>query len=183
MVNQNSWLENTLPETNSSHLKIGHPQRKLVFQPSIFRGYVSFREGKRFENACLNRDFYCCLSLLSFLDGKLRAKTFLSYHHWNTNQALILPAQWAYYQKNSLQHISLEPWPHSNISALGLDRTFSFSKALHFCFGGNPPVRVTFFCPTTRESAKQNWSTFIKLDSTVGFFTDLLNPPRKGWIC
>ena len=27
----------TLPETNSSPLKIGHPQGKLVFQPSIFR--------------------------------------------------------------------------------------------------------------------------------------------------
>ena len=36
----------TLPETNNSHLKIGHPKRKLVFQPSIFRCYVSFREGK-----------------------------------------------------------------------------------------------------------------------------------------
>ena len=33
-------------KTNSSHLKIGHPKRKLVFQPSIFRGYVSFREGR-----------------------------------------------------------------------------------------------------------------------------------------
>ena len=28
------------------HPKIGHPERKLVFQPSIFRCYVSFREGK-----------------------------------------------------------------------------------------------------------------------------------------
>ena len=28
----------TLPETK----KIGHPKKKLVFQPSIFRGYVSF---------------------------------------------------------------------------------------------------------------------------------------------
>ncbi len=27
-----------------SHLKIGHRKRKLVFQPSIFRCYVSFRE-------------------------------------------------------------------------------------------------------------------------------------------
>ena len=27
----------TLPETNSSPLKIGHPKRKTVFQPSIFR--------------------------------------------------------------------------------------------------------------------------------------------------
>ena len=36
----------TLPETNSSPLKMGHPKRKLVFQPSIFRDYVSFREGR-----------------------------------------------------------------------------------------------------------------------------------------
>ena len=37
----------TLPETNGSPLKIGLPnRRKVVFQPSIFRGYVSFREGK-----------------------------------------------------------------------------------------------------------------------------------------
>ena len=27
----------TLPKTNSSPLKIGHPKRKIVFQPSIFR--------------------------------------------------------------------------------------------------------------------------------------------------
>ena len=37
----------TPPETNSSPLKIGIPNRKVVFQPSIFRGYVSFREGNR----------------------------------------------------------------------------------------------------------------------------------------
>ena len=36
----------TLPETNCSPLKIGLPNRKVVFQPSICRGYVSFREGK-----------------------------------------------------------------------------------------------------------------------------------------
>ena len=34
-----------LPKTNSSPLKIGHPKRALVFQPSIFRCYVSFRGG------------------------------------------------------------------------------------------------------------------------------------------
>ena len=27
------------------HLKIGHPKRKLLFQPSFFRYYVSFKEG------------------------------------------------------------------------------------------------------------------------------------------
>ena len=32
------FVRPTLPETNSSHLKIGHPKRKLVLQPSIFRG-------------------------------------------------------------------------------------------------------------------------------------------------
>ena len=30
----------TLPETNSSHLKINHPKRKLVFQPSILMCYL-----------------------------------------------------------------------------------------------------------------------------------------------
>ena len=39
----------TPPETNSSHLKIGHPERKLGFQPSIFRCHVSFREGKHVQ--------------------------------------------------------------------------------------------------------------------------------------
>ncbi len=37
----------TLPETNvapEKPLKIGFPNRKVVFQPSICRGYVSFRE-------------------------------------------------------------------------------------------------------------------------------------------
>ena len=35
----------TLPETHSLHLKMGFPKRKRIFQPSIFRCYVSFREG------------------------------------------------------------------------------------------------------------------------------------------
>ena len=35
----------TLPKTNSSPLKIGCPKRKLLFQPSICRCYISFREG------------------------------------------------------------------------------------------------------------------------------------------
>ena len=35
----------SLPETNELHLKIGLPNRQVVFPASIFRGYVSFREG------------------------------------------------------------------------------------------------------------------------------------------
>ena len=42
------WMEKVAhPETNSSPLKLGFPKRKLIFQPSIFRGYVSFREGTK----------------------------------------------------------------------------------------------------------------------------------------
>ena len=37
--------EDTLPETNSLPLKIGHHERKFIFQPLILRGYVRFREG------------------------------------------------------------------------------------------------------------------------------------------
>ena len=36
----------TLPKTNSSHLKIGHTKKKLISQPSIFRGYVMLVSGK-----------------------------------------------------------------------------------------------------------------------------------------
>ena len=36
----------TLPETNSSPLKMVVSNRNLLFQGSIFRGYVSYREGK-----------------------------------------------------------------------------------------------------------------------------------------
>ena len=36
---------NYTSNTNSSHLKIDLPKRTLVFQLSIFRDYVSFREG------------------------------------------------------------------------------------------------------------------------------------------
>ncbi len=35
----------TLPEINSLPLKIGNLKRKFIFQPSIFRCYVAFREG------------------------------------------------------------------------------------------------------------------------------------------
>ena len=35
----------TLPETNSSPLKMMVSNRNLLFQGSIFRGYVSFRDG------------------------------------------------------------------------------------------------------------------------------------------
>ena len=36
---------NTLPETNIAPDNGLGPKRKIMFQPSIFRGYVSFREG------------------------------------------------------------------------------------------------------------------------------------------
>ncbi len=45
----------TLPETNRSPLKIGHPKRKLVLKP--LKNYVSFREGRCVSGALK----MCCL--------------------------------------------------------------------------------------------------------------------------
>ena len=46
-IDWKGWkTNNTFPETNSSHLKRDYFTRKYIFQPSIFRCYVSFREGK-----------------------------------------------------------------------------------------------------------------------------------------
>ncbi len=44
LVLPSQWT--TLPETNIAPENRPKPNRKVVFQPSIFRGYVSFREGK-----------------------------------------------------------------------------------------------------------------------------------------
>ena len=38
----------TLPKTNIAPENRPKPKRKVVFQPSIFRGHVSFREGMHF---------------------------------------------------------------------------------------------------------------------------------------
>ena len=38
-------------------MKIGHPKRKLVFQPSIFRCYVSFRERIHFQRLQKHHNF------------------------------------------------------------------------------------------------------------------------------
>ena len=38
-------VEDTLPETNSSHLKMRVSNRNLLFQGGIFRCHLSFREG------------------------------------------------------------------------------------------------------------------------------------------
>ena len=41
------WYDSdTPPKFNSSPLKIGNPKRKLIFQPSIIRGYVKLPGGK-----------------------------------------------------------------------------------------------------------------------------------------
>ncbi len=37
MLKKKQLSSSTLPETNSSHLKIGHPKRKSIFQPCLFR--------------------------------------------------------------------------------------------------------------------------------------------------
>ena len=87
------WLKGimlgiTLPEPNSSPLKTGLPKRKVVFQPTILRGYVGCREGKSKNGSCNKRDgnFWspvacvCCFLWFFVLPtmGFITIKT----HHW-----------------------------------------------------------------------------------------------------
>ena len=70
----------TLPEANSSHLKIGHPKRKrIVFQPSIFRcENVSFRQG----NKCIIVKYFAQEAFVvfrCFLCSSLEKRTFLNF--------------------------------------------------------------------------------------------------------
>ena len=67
---QDTFPKITLPKTNSSPLKIGHPKRELVIQPSIFGCYVSFREG------------ICFFLLLQCLEK------FLKYHKYYLSNSL-----------------------------------------------------------------------------------------------
>ena len=46
------FWEYTLPETNIAPDKLGHPKRKLVFQPSIFRGELLV-SGRVTSKSCL----------------------------------------------------------------------------------------------------------------------------------
>ena len=43
-----SWTSRISPGRLTWNLKICHPKRKVVFQPSFFRGYVKLREGMFF---------------------------------------------------------------------------------------------------------------------------------------
>ena len=53
----------SLKLTAFSHLKRWHPKRKLVFQPSIFRCHVSFREG---NNQSQKTKVFCCAPFTDF---------------------------------------------------------------------------------------------------------------------
>ena len=112
------WPEiNTLPETNSSPLKIGLPNRKVVFQPSIFRGYVSFREG-RFQVGLFH----------PFPSGFKRSKS--RKLPWETLKVVVLypiadPWDWYIYlhipyKSTKCSEISLNYAPIPSVSGFGL---------------------------------------------------------------
>ena len=84
-------LATTLPETNSSHLKMGLPKRKLVFQSSIFRGYVSFRGGRKekLQGKSVNRS--CFLIRWSFSPSRLKKNPQLV--NWFPHFPPILPVK------------------------------------------------------------------------------------------
>ena len=70
-------MENTIPETNSSPLKIDPLKRKFLLETIIFRCYVSFREG-RFGNPGI------CNEIFEDTNGSFRvllmkSQSFLNY--------------------------------------------------------------------------------------------------------
>ena len=68
----------TLPETNGLPLKIGLPNRKIVFQLSIFRGYVSFKEISR--RVLLSYDIGCFIGILKVVYCNPHAQNWIVRH-------------------------------------------------------------------------------------------------------
>ena len=76
----------TLPETNSSPLKIDHSKRKVIFQPYIFRCYVSFREGNHVHQFFQDLMKVVCNKILlsmklRFSKGSIQIVESLAGHH------------------------------------------------------------------------------------------------------
>ena len=79
----------TLPETNSSPLKVGLPQRKLVFQPSIFRYHVSFREATPESGGTIEFSSWTLLKYPSHLWGVTLPKRNVSSSNQQFSGALL----------------------------------------------------------------------------------------------
>ena len=60
-------VQATLPETNGLPLKMMVSNRNLLFQGSIFRGHVSFREGKMKKTKDVNMQKRIVYNSLFFL--------------------------------------------------------------------------------------------------------------------
>ena len=70
----------SLPETNSSHLKVGHPERKFIIQPPIFRCYVSYVSVRvDFENQHFIR---VVTSRIGHSEQKIKHPTNVSIEHF-----------------------------------------------------------------------------------------------------
>ena len=111
------WV--TLPETNSLPLKIGRdPNRKVVFQPSIFRGYVSFRESnwcfQRFNRAYI---WAYCLLPQDLFDGNWSARTILDNPHGSFGtSSLKPPGGWASFPHGKAHRV-VNRWGFANLSS------------------------------------------------------------------
>ena len=64
-----------IPSLKLTYQKLGHPNRNFIFQPSIFRGYVSFREGKGSKNTVVLYRFFLLQSYKLPILGKPFPKT------------------------------------------------------------------------------------------------------------
>ena len=103
-------------------MKIGLPKRKQIFQPSIFRCYVSFREGKLCWGFCYISDTKTDSLSLVASDNHLSAKVFLFLFFggvWSGGMNIAVVAKHVICQGLSqyltncvfFSHSNFEPWP------------------------------------------------------------------------
>ena len=120
---------------NSSPLKIYNPKRRVVFQPSFFRGYVKLREGIPWESRPLtvfSIVFISTLALLSpghrilgqipclstYLDPWLRRERFLVCHHQHVLRAFL---EYNFQVLNAQQKGERKPRSQNYVSSFGLN--------------------------------------------------------------
>ncbi len=91
----------TLPETNSSHLKMDGWKMNFLLGRPIFRGYVSFREGMWGEGITYTRSFawHMHQSFQSFQSFQLGWKSaFLAITYYVSNMTFfVFSDQWVHY--------------------------------------------------------------------------------------
>ena len=134
----------TLPKINSSHLKIGHSKRKLVFKPSIFRcENVSFREGNA-PKEWMSWICFCWCFVYLFYRGKSSPMK-KAQQHLGEYVVSLFPSKHQSWRCSKSKDVfsTLEKWRWLNLVQLGGETSiFGLFSPL---FGEMIPFWLVFF--------------------------------------